>query len=196
MDSFARIQDHLGAVLLRLSALEGRAAGGADLSRQVGRCLTDLQQVVHEVDQAFAALKDERGRLQTMAGEAEATMALARKLFVESPNACVVLNRDAAAITDANTAASRLLNVSRRFLIGKSFTHFLQQDRDGFLRQLRRSGEPAADQWTVALRPRERAMVRVMVTPIADHGDEAAILLSPETVASLVQDGTSGQVQC
>jgi PAS domain-containing protein len=187
-DPFNRIEEHLGTALQRLSLLQTRVARGADTSRELGRCLSSLQEVAQQVDDAFIALKHERARLRAAAEEAEATMRRARKLFVESPNACLVLNRDGAAITDANAAASRLLNVSPRHLIGKPFTIFLQQDRDIFLQQLRRTAEAAADQWQVRLRPRERAMVQVLVTAIADNGDTAAILLTPAANA-VPEDG-------
>ena len=178
-DPFDRIQEQLGTVLQRLSGLETRTARGADTSRELDRCLRGLQLVAQQLDETFAALKDERARLRAAAEEADATMRRARKLFVESPNACLVLHRDGAAIADANAAASRLLNVSPRHLIGKPFTIFLQQDRDVFLQQLRRTAEAAADHWQVTLRPRERAMVQVLVTAIAESGDTASVLLTP-----------------
>ena len=179
VDPYTRIQEHLGSALRKLSRLQIRVGGAADTSRDVTQCLDALQYVAQEVDHAFGALKSERQRLVVVARDAESTMRRGRRLFVQSPSACLVLHRDGAAIADANAAASRLLNVSQRHLIGKAFTNFLQQDREQFLRQLQRDADRAADQWHVTLRPRERAQVRVRVDAIVDDKDTAAIVLSP-----------------
>jgi len=183
--SFHRIEDHLGTVLQRLSVLEIPVAAAPGMTRDLRRCLRGLHEVAQELDRAFAALKDEQARLRADAEEAETTTFRARKLFGESPNACLVVRREGAAIAEANIAASRLLNVSQRHLIGKPFTNFLQHDREVFLKQLRRTTQDAADQWPIAVRPRERAMVRVLVTAVAESGDTAALRLTPVTAESV-----------
>jgi hypothetical protein len=183
--SFHRIEDHLGTVLQRLSVLEIPVAAAPGVTRDLRRCLRGLHEVARELDRAFAALKDEQARLRADAEEAETTTFRARKLFGESPNACLVVRREGAAIAEANIAASRLLNVSQRHLIGKPFTNFLQHDREVFLKQLRRTTQDAADQWHIAVRPRERAMLRVLVTAVAESGDTAALRLTPVTAESV-----------
>jgi PAS domain-containing protein len=178
VDPYNRIQEHLGTALRKLSLFETRVAAGSDTSRDAARCLTDMQLVAEELDQAFDALKRERLRLADVAAAAGATMRRAQRLFAQSPNPCLVLRRESAAIDEANAAASRLLNVSSRHLIGKAFTNFLQQDREAFLRQLQRGADGAAEYWDITLRPRERAIVRVRVNAIADNDHTAAIVLS------------------
>ena len=184
-DSFDRIQQHLGTVLQRLSVCQGRAAKVGDKSRDVAGCLNDLQHVADEMDHAFEALRTERMRLKALAQDADAIMRRARRLFVESPSACLVVVREGAAIAEANTAASRLLNVSQRHLIGKAFTNFLQHDRDVFLQQLQRPSDNVPDHWRVTLRPRERALIHVLLTALPDGADTAAILLSPADAPSI-----------
>ena len=197
-DSFDRIQEHLGTVLQRLSACEARAAKAGEKSRDVARCLGDLHQVADQLDRAFEVLKSERTRLRMVAADAESTSRRARRLFVESPSACLVVYRDGSAIAEANTAASRLLNVSQRHLVGKTFTNFLQQDRDAFQRQLQRASQNVSAQWRVELRPRERAMVQVLLTAVPDAVDTVAILLSPcdarsaDTAVSAYGDDCNG----
>lgn len=178
VDPFKRIQGHLGTALCKLSLFD--ASGERPLpSRDMSRCLADLQRVAEELNHAFDALKRERQRQAGAAQAADAVMRRAQQLFAQSPSACLVLRRDGAAIAEANEAASRLLNVSPRHLIGKTFTHFLQRDRDVFLRQLQQGRDAPAEYWPVTLRPRERALVRVRVNVIADDELTAAIALAP-----------------
>ena len=188
---YIRIQEHLGIALRKLSVFEMRVTEGHDRSPDAVRCLADLQRVAHELDQAFNAVRHERQRVTNLAADAEAAMRRARKLFVESPSACLVVQRECAVIEEANTAASRLLNVSQRHLIGKPFTHFLQQDREMFLRQLQRRAETTADQWQVTLRPRERAVVRVRLNAIVDTEATAAIVLLPALNGTSTNDDLS-----
>jgi PAS domain-containing protein len=194
-DPYHRIQEHLGQALRKLSLLQDRAAARQDIPRDVARCLTDLRQVAQELDHAFDAIKGERQRIAIVAQDADAAMRRARNLFGQSPSACLVLHRDHAAIADANEAASRLLNVSHRHLIGKTFTNFLQQDRELFLQQLQRGADGVADQWHVTLRPRERALVRVLVNAIADNQDTAAIILLPAVTGALMDGGAAGYAE-
>jgi nitrogen fixation/metabolism regulation signal transduction histidine kinase len=179
VDSYDRIQQHLGTVLERLLTFQARAARNGDKSRDVTRSLDDLEQLARQLEHAFDALKAERRRLKGLVEDADTALRRARCLFVESPSACVVLHRESASIIEANTAASRLLNVSQRHLVGKSFTNFLQQDRDAFLLQLQHPREDTVDRWEVTLRPRERATMQVRLTALPDEIDKAAILLSP-----------------
>lgn len=179
VDPLIRTQKRLGGVLHRLSQLQPAPSAGPDISRPISRSVADLLQVANELDAALTDLKQERARLKSVAGEAETTMLQTRKLLEESPNACLVLERYGAAIAEANAAACRLLNVSQRHLIGRTFTTFLHQDREIFMRQLRHTDEARADRWPVTLRPRERAVLRMFITAIADSQDTAAIVLSP-----------------
>lgn len=188
VDPYTRIQEHLGSALRKLSRSQIRVDGEQNTPRDIIDCLDALQHVAQELDQAFGALKSERQRLMALAGDADARMRRARNLFAQSPTACLVLHRNGAAIADANAAASRLLNVSQRYLIGKAFTNFLQQDREEFLRQLRQDADGPADQWHVTLRPRERAQVRVRVNAIGDDEHTAAIVLSPAVNGTPVED--------
>lgn len=191
-DPCHRIQEHLGQALRKLSQLRDRAAARQDTPRDVARCLADLRQVAQELDHAFDAIKVERQRLAIVAHDADAAMRRARNLFGQSPSPCLVLHREGAAIADANEAASRLLNVSHRHLIGKTFTNFLQQDRELFLQQLQRGAEGVADQWHITLRPRERALVRVLVSAIPENEDTAAIVISPAVTVAPVDDRAAG----
>jgi PAS domain-containing protein len=190
-DPYHRIQEHLGAALRRLSLFEPRVTEGHGPSRETARCLADLRSVAEELDQAFDSVKRERQRLTVMAEEVDATMRRARKLFVELPGACIVVNRGSALIEDANAAAARLLNVSQRHLVGKPFTNFLQQDRELFLQQLQRGGEDGAERWHVTLRPRERALVQVLVNAIVETDATAAIVLLPAVHATATEEELS-----
>ena len=189
-DSYDRIHEHLGIALQRLSLFEKRGVEGYETRRDTARCVAELQRVAEELAYALDSLKTERRRLTAVAEEAEAAMRRARKLFVESPDPCLVLRREGGAIAEANAAASRLLNVSQRHLVGKAFTNFLQKDRDAFLQNLKNGSGRTEDAWEVSLRPRERAVLRVLVkgVPDADGEDTAAIVLSPAANGAAADD--------
>ena len=184
VDPYDRIQDHLGIALQKLATFETRSTDAHD-GRDKARCVAALRGVAEQLSQAFDALRVERRRLSVALKSAAATMRRERDLFAQSPDPCLVLTRDGAAIADANAAASRLLNMSQRHLIGKPFTNFLQQDRDVFLRQIKHGTVAPGEAWHVVLRPRERAWLRVQVQPLLDsaknNAETAAILLTRQS---------------
>jgi len=83
------------------------------------------------------------------------------QLFDEIPLPYVVTRGDSI-IVEANRAGSELLNVSQRFLVGKALSVFVCENRGAFLAQIGKfSAEPGVMEFSLKLRPRERAPLAV-----------------------------------
>ena len=77
------------------------------------------------------------------------------------PQAYVVTKGDST-ITEANRAGSELFNVSQRFLVGKTLSVFVGEDRVRWLQRVRGVAESSGRlELTFQLRPRERAPLPV-----------------------------------
>jgi hypothetical protein len=71
-------------------------------------------------------------------------------------------------ILEANRAGAELFNISQRFLTGKALSVYIARDRGRFIADCTRlamEGESA--QWTLGIRPRERAPLNVDARVVA-----------------------------
>jgi PAS domain S-box-containing protein len=162
----------LVSALQRFSTLQRNAADGRDHSKLLGRSITELESVLEELRVAQHQLVDNRTRLEQMQLELSREREKYWRLFDEMPQAFVITRSDTL-ITEANRAASELLNVSQRFLIGKTLSVFVCEDRTRFLLDAARiMSEVAPVDMTLKVRPRERAplLVKAKVT-----GDDSGL---------------------
>src|SRR5437763_311427 len=85
-----------------------------------------------------------------------------------------LVTRADSTILEVNRAASQLFNVSQRFLIGKTLSVFVCEDRTQFLSaSSRAASESGAIDMTVRLRPRERAPQNITARVVGRDGTEA-----------------------
>ena len=82
-------------------------------------------------------------------------------MFDELPDPYVVTKPDST-IVEVNKAASAMLNVSQRFLVGKTLSVFVCEDRNAFLQASARvAGDGSTAELVLKLRPRERAPLEI-----------------------------------
>lgn len=172
-----RIQEILGALLQDLARLETQVERGDDPRRVEGRTVKMVRRMTAELERGFAALNDEQRRLDAVKADAQATFRRAQAMFDHLPVPAVIIGADGE-ILDANVPAARLLNVSLRHLRGKQFPAFLNGDRDTFTRRLARPlAIGGSETLEIQLRPRERAVQRVLATALPDTAPEIRVLL-------------------
>jgi PAS domain-containing protein len=75
-----------------------------------------------------------------------------------------IVTRGDTTITEANKAAAELLNISRRFLIGKTLSVFVSENRTQFLQDCARIADARSIDLKLRIRPRERAPTDVAAT--------------------------------
>lgn len=134
--------------------VEGEAGGSTGL---LSRALAELEKALEEVRVAQEQLVDNRTRLEQVQAELTQQYEKYWELFDEMPQPYVVTRADTT-ITEANQATAELLNVSQRFLPGKTLSVFVCEDRTRFLQDVARiasSTEPV--ELRLRLRPREKA---------------------------------------
>jgi PAS domain-containing protein len=151
----------LASALQRFNALQRRAETQRDGSALITRSLAELGTAIEEVRVAQEQIIENRRRIEELQVELTAQVAKYWDLFDEMPDPYVVTRPDTT-ILEVNRAAADLLNVSQRFLPGKTLSVFICEDRGRFLDE---SGRIAAEKSTaelrLKLRPRERAPLTV-----------------------------------
>jgi PAS domain S-box-containing protein len=169
----------LTSALQRFSTLQRNAADGRDHSKLLGRSITELESVLEELRVAQHQLVENRTRVEQMQLELSREREKYWRLFDEMPQAFVITRSDTL-ITEANRAASELLNVSQRFLIGKTLSVFVCEDRTRFLLDAARiMSEVAPVDMTLKVRPRERAPLLVKAKVTADDSGLRWLLAPP-----------------
>ena len=128
--------------------------------------------VVRELGETLEELRIAAEQLQLAADdiavarqEATANADRYRELYEALPLACVMTN-DEGCVTDANTLASRMLNVASPYLSGKPLFLFLPQ-RDAYFEMLDRVRTEGRVMAQAVLRPRDRKPINVTVTVTA-----------------------------
>lgn len=162
----------LVSALQRFSTLQRHVANGGDHLKLLGRSIRELESVLGTLRVAQQQLVENRSRMEQMQTELSREREKYWRLFDEMPQAYIITRSDTL-ITEANRAASELLNVSQRFLVGKTLSVFVCEDRTRFLLDAARvMSDLAPADLTVKLRPRERAplVVTAKVT-----GDDAGL---------------------
>ena len=167
------LESQLVSAMRRFSTLQRRAAAeNPEQPKLLSRALSELETLLEElrvVQEQMVEYRHQREHLQT-----ELTHQYQKywQLFDQMPQPYVVTKPDTL-ILEANKAAADLFNVSQRFLVGKTLSVFVCEERGRFLSDAARiaAGAPAED-LRFRLRPRERAPLEVTVRV---SGDEAAL---------------------
>jgi PAS domain S-box-containing protein len=159
----------VASAVQKLSTLHRRAGQAA-----AGSTPKLFQDILHELEQALEELMVTQQHLS----EQHEQLAAARRqieierekywqLFDGAPDAYVVTTADSR-IVEANRAASELLNISQRFLVGKNLSLFVCNDRTRLLAQVHELAQlRASAELTFSMRPRERAPFNVNARVVA-----------------------------
>jgi PAS domain S-box-containing protein len=151
----------------------------ATLQRRVGHAASSstpklFQDILHELDDALEELMVTQQHLS----EQHEQLAVARRqveierekywqFFDGAPDAYVVTTPDSR-IVEANRAASELLNISQRFLVGKNLSLFVCNDRTRLLERAQQLAQSRTSaELTFSMRPRERAPFSVSARVVA-----------------------------
>ena len=160
----------LASALQRYSTLARRAQTQGEPSTLLAKSLTELGTALEEVRVAQEQLIENRARMEQLQDELRRQYEKYWRLFDEMPEAYIVSRPDSA-IIEVNKAAAQLLNVSQRFLIGKTLSVFVCEDRAAFLVASERAvASPEPLELSIKLRPRERAPLRVRARVSGDEG--------------------------
>ena len=123
----------------------------------VKRALGELSIALEELRAAREQILENRRRMEELQAELAAQFDKYWELFDEMPDGYVVTRPDTT-IAEVNRAASGLLNVSQRFLVGKALSVFVCEGRAQFLNDSDRlAHEKGTAELRIRVRPRERA---------------------------------------
>jgi PAS domain-containing protein len=167
------LQMQLSTALHRLTVLQRRAEHlTPDTPKLLQRTLKELEGALEQLRAAQDQLVTQRDELSA----AQALLEIERRkywqLFDAVSDACVVTTPEGE-ILEANRAAAALLNISQRFLTGRSLAVFICTDRARVLAQVSRLAEYGGSaEWIFSIRPRERAPFDAACRVVAsDEGD-------------------------
>lgn len=174
----------IASALQRFSTLQRRAQGErAEQPKLLSRALKELEVVLEAVRVAQEQLVENRHRLEQLQAELTRRNEKYWALFDLMPLAYVVTKPDST-IVEANRAAAELFNVSQRFLVGKTMSVFVCEDRARFLLEAGRiASQPNLVDLTFRFRPRERAPIDV-VARVAGDAESLRWLLQPASPAA------------
>ena len=182
---------HAASLRARLSSLERRLKHApGDASRVAPECLRDLETAVGRLEASQEQLKQRELEVRQL----RSTIASIEQRFtalVTMVECGYLLTDRTGLILEANPAASRILNISRKSLAGRPFVLFIAAGRVELMARLGAladAGSPT--DLELRLRPRERQMltVRTRICPVRDGGEKAMglqWLLNPEGTPSL-----------
>lgn len=169
----------IAAALQRFHTLQRRVENQKDPGSVANRTLAELGTALEELRVAQEQLIENRRRTEELQAELAAQAARYWELFDEMPEPYVVTRADTV-IVEVNRAAAELFNVSQRFLAGKTLSVFICEDRGRFLDESTRiAREKATAEWTVKLRPRERAPLTVSIRVRGDGANLRWIVRQP-----------------
>jgi PAS domain-containing protein len=166
----------------RFNTLKRRAESPKEPATLLARSLEELSTALEEVRVAHEQIIENRARIEQLQEELRQQAARYWQLFDEIPQPYVVTRPDST-ILEVNKAASALFNVSQRFLVGKTLSVFVCEERGRFLNDIARfASEGRSGELSFKLRPRERAPLDVTATV---GGDLAGLrwVLRPVSVA-------------
>jgi len=151
----------LASALQRFHTLQRRAESTTDKGPLLSRTLAELSTALEEIRVAQEQIIENRRRMEVLQAELTAQMNKYWDLFDEMPEPYIVTRSDTT-ISEVNRAAAELLNVSQRFLVGKTLSVFVCEDRGRFLDESRRLAQDRGTaELRLKLRPRERAPLAV-----------------------------------
>jgi len=166
------LQMQLASAIQRLTTLQRRAATDRDHGKLLDRALKELETALEYIRLAQEQLAESRQRTDQLQGELARQYEKYWELFDEMPQPYVVTRPDST-ITQVNRAAAELFNVSQRFLVGKTLSVFVCEERNRFLNEsLRVARDARSQELMFKLRPRERAPLDVTARV---SGDESSL---------------------
>ena len=159
----------LALALQRFSTLQRRAESDrVDARRLLDRSLEQLEASLEELRVTQELLTESRDRMEQLRTALRTQSLKYWQLFDEMPEAYVITQADSS-IVQANRAAAELFNVSQRFLVGKTLSVFVCEDRAHFLANTDRAArEGQTTDLAFKLRPRERAPIEVAARVTGD----------------------------
>jgi len=179
------LQIQISSALQRFASLQRRIDG--ELSQPpklLSRVVEELEKALEEVQVAQDQLIENRYRLEQVQTELSRERERYWRLFDDMPQPYVVTRPDSA-IVEVNKAASDLLNVSQRFLVGKTLSVFVCEDRAGFLNEITRvTQESTPVELMLRVRPRERAPLDV-VARVSGDGTSLRWILQPASAGAI-----------
>jgi two-component system sensor histidine kinase VicK len=180
----------LASALQRFSTLQRRAEGEAQVPKLLARALQDLERALEEVKVAQEQIIENRHRMEQLQADLARQYQKYWQLFDDMPQAYVVTRPDSA-ILEVNKAASDLFNVSQRFLVGKTLSVFVCEERGRFLTETARAAATdATAEMTLRIRPRERAPLEVKARLTGSDGSLRWILQPVVSVAAVASSST------
>jgi len=158
----------LASALQRYATLSRRADAQREPSNLLSKTLAELGMALEQVRVVQEQVIEARARIEQLQEELRRQYEKYWQLFDEMPEAYVVTRPDST-ILEVNKDAAHLLNVSQRFLVGKTLSVFVCEDRGAFLNASARvtnSADPM--ELVLKLRPRERAPLTVHARVVGD----------------------------
>jgi len=182
---------HAATLRARLASLERRLQHSpGDASRVAPECLRELEMAAARVEALNENLRQRDAEVRQLRGIVDSAEQRLSAL-VTLVDCGYLLTDLAGMIQEANPAASRILNISRKSLAGRPFVLFIAAGRVELMARLTRLAEAGAPtDMELRLRPRERQMlnVRTRICPVRDGSAKAVglqWLLTPESVATV-----------
>ena len=156
------IELQLASAIHRYHDLQRRVETRHEPGAMLQKALAELGTALEEIRVAQEQLVESRASLERAHEDVRRQATRYMELFDAIPYPCVVTKPDST-ITEANKAAAELLNVSQRFLVGKTLSIFVCEDRGRFL--IEASNLAAQEQpreFNIRIRPRERAPLPIV----------------------------------
>lgn len=169
------VQDRIGNAVYRLTVLERRAAAAAVSPKLAARFADDVKKLTRDME---ACYQDARALLAECSRLREAEHSARKRAsfyFDRSPTPTLIVD-PGGAILEANAAAVRMLNVSRRHLAGRAFQLYVGSEREQFLERIHQL-HPAQGtvHWEGTIRPRERSAIDVHLALALDPDGQVLV---------------------
>jgi PAS domain S-box-containing protein len=163
----------------RFQALQRQADTHSGHGTPLTRALAELGTALEDLRLGQERILEHRHRIEELQAQLRDQQAKYWELFDEMPDPAVVTKPDTT-ILEVNRAAVNLFNVSQRYLVGKTLSVFVCENRAHFVEE---SGRIAQKQDStdlqLKLRPRERAPLAVRVRVRGDGARLRWILRAP-----------------
>lgn len=180
---------HAASLRARLSSLERRLQHApGDASRVAPECLRELEMAVARLDALHETLRQRDAEVRQLRGGIDSVEQRLSAL-VTMVDCGYLLTDLSGVIQEANPAAARILNISRKSLAGRPFVLFIASGRVELMARLSTLAEAGTPtDLELRLRPRERQLlsVRTRICPVRDGGAKPIglqWLLIPEGMA-------------
>lgn len=140
--------------------------------------LTELSSSIEELQVATETLRKQNEELMAIRWQIAAERQYYQELFEYDPNCCLVTTKDGT-IREVNQQASKLLNVSAKYLTNKSLAVFIPvAQKSQYYNQLNqlRSGDISNATWQLDIMPRKQQPVTSNCKVVAIRDSEQNIL--------------------